>query len=94
MFIRYTHFGIGHPVTLRKIIRDCFGFQSLGDTMDIAGSSNAEVDEDYEGNGTGESHDGCSDDEDEDEEELSDEELEDEANEGWEGDEDDDLLSF
>lgn len=62
--------------------------------MDIVGSSNEEVVEDYEENGTGESYDGCSNDEDEDEEEFSDEELEDEANEGWEGDEDDDLLSF
>lgn len=24
MFLRYTHFGVGHPVALRKIVRGCF----------------------------------------------------------------------
>jgi hypothetical protein len=40
MFIRYTHFGVGHPALLRRITRDCFGYESgLGDTMeDIYGT--------------------------------------------------------
>ncbi|KAG2048807.1 hypothetical protein BDR06DRAFT_1012728 [Suillus hirtellus] len=109
MFIRYTHFGIGHPVTLRKIIRDCLDFEPTGDTMDIESITNEEIDVGYEENGASDSCDGYSDDDDEEEEEgeegeeeeeeeLGDEELEDEGNEDWaadeDGDGDDDLLSF
>ncbi|KAG2049932.1 hypothetical protein BDR06DRAFT_984188 [Suillus hirtellus] len=98
MFIRYTHFGIGHPVMLWKIIRDCLDFESTGNALDIESGANEEVDVGYEENGAGDSCDGYSDEEEEEEEELSDEELEDEGNEDCEGDEDNDndndLLSF
>jgi hypothetical protein len=28
MFLRYTHLGVGHPVALRRVVRDCFGLLS------------------------------------------------------------------
>lgn len=91
MFIRYTHFGVGHPVAVRKIIRDCLGSPAVApaecDAMDIV------EDIDLEEVGDGEGHAGHDDEQDSEdgEDELSGEELDD-------GDEDedlfDDLLSF
>lgn len=97
MFMRYTHFGVGHPTMLRRIIRDCFGYKSgLDDIIDDAGNSNeADV-----SNEDGEVYEGCGDDDDLDDDDVSDEEFsdeelehEDEGNEnddGWEGDEPED----
>lgn len=54
MFARYTHFGIGHPAMLRKIVQDTLGSHSVtrADTMDIANSREGEDDveglEEYE----------------------------------------------
>jgi hypothetical protein len=106
MFMRYGHFGIGHPVMMRTIIRDCLGPDSPSNTMDTVGDRN-EVDVDYAENGDDEGWNGCGEDDDDDEmsdEEFSDEELERhgederERDHGLEGDEDedddDDLLSF
>jgi hypothetical protein len=48
MFLRYTDLGIGHPVALRWIVRDCLGLQSSvpADSMDInEGGSNGEGNE-------------------------------------------------
>ncbi|KAG1789842.1 uncharacterized protein HD556DRAFT_1446632 [Suillus plorans] len=47
MFLRYTDLGVGHPVALRRAVRDCFGLQSSApvETMDID-----------EGRGDGEDH--------------------------------------
>lgn len=28
MFLRYTDLGVGHPITLRSTVRDCFGSRS------------------------------------------------------------------
>lgn len=89
--MRYTHFGIGHPAMLRGIIRDCLGFESPGNAMDIV-SDNDEADMGLEedSDGEGEGDEGCSDD---DDGEVSDEEIGDEGNEkddGWEGGEDED----
>jgi hypothetical protein len=40
MFIRYTDLGVGHPVTLRRIVRDCSTLESVttpveDDSMDV-----------------------------------------------------------
>jgi hypothetical protein len=46
MFLRYTHFGVGHPVALRKIVRGCFDHDESTvptEAMDIdEGASNGE----------------------------------------------------
>lgn len=92
MFIRYTHFGIGHPVALRKITRDCLGSLVAApadcdsDAMDIVDDADLEE---------AERDDEQDLDEDSDEDELSDEELDGDDGDG-DGDEDlfDDHLSF
>ncbi|KAG1767493.1 hypothetical protein EV702DRAFT_1203702 [Suillus placidus] len=35
MFMRYTHLGVGHPAMLRRIARDCLGFEAPADAMDV-----------------------------------------------------------
>jgi hypothetical protein len=42
MFLRYTHLGIGHPVALRKIVKDCFsdGSTTPTEAMDIDADEN------------------------------------------------------
>jgi hypothetical protein len=91
MFIRYTHFGIGHPAMLHRIIKDCLGFESPGNAMDIVSDDNeADMGREEDSDGEGEGDEGCSDD---DDGEVSDEEFSDEGNEkddGWEGGEDED----
>lgn len=57
MFLRYTHLGVGHPVTLRKIVRQCLGSETLADTiMDVdeggitgAGQKDGDLSEESEG---------------------------------------------
>lgn len=74
MYMRYTHFGVGHPVSLRRIIRDCESL-ALANAMDVV---DEEVDDDEEDRG--------GDDEQYEDDEFSDEELEDDD----EGDGEDD----
>lgn len=89
--MRYNHLGISHPVTTRRITRDCLVSEPVpsGDTDDN------EADMDYEE--TGEGYIGCSDDEDDDQEvsdkELSGEELVEDDCEG-EDNNNNDLPSF
>ncbi|KIK32956.1 hypothetical protein CY34DRAFT_813946 [Suillus luteus UH-Slu-Lm8-n1] len=103
MFMRYTHFGVGHPVMVRRLTRDCLGYESVTpvDAMDAVN----EVDDtdDVEVEGREAYHDGQADDnesEDEDEEDGEDDEDEedgeDEEDEGEDEGEDDmfDDLSF
>jgi hypothetical protein len=87
MFLRYTHLGVGHPVTLRKIVKQCFGSDStLADTMimDVdegeitgAGQKDGDLSEESEGEY--------------DEEEEEEEELEEEDDETFDLDECDDV---
>jgi len=82
MYMRYTHFGIGHSAMLRKIIRDCLGSHLVASNA-AANSGNqgdADDEETYEGEGRDECNDRQegSDDSDEGEEECgSDDELSD-----------------
>lgn len=46
MFMRYTHYGIGHPTAVRKLTRDC----ADADLMDHTGSEVNEDDEEWESN--------------------------------------------
>jgi hypothetical protein len=87
MFMRYTHLGVGHPASLRRITRDSFGYGSPGNTMDDVINGD-EADED-----SSEGYEGSSDEEEGVVDEwFSDEELapEDEGHDGGEGDDDDD----
>lgn len=87
MFMRYTQFGVGHPVTLRRIVRDIV---APADSMDV-------VDEDVAND---EDHEQWNDEQEDGDDESSDEELEDEEDSendrGEDEDEDvlDDDLSF
>ncbi|KAG1855096.1 hypothetical protein C8R48DRAFT_776498 [Suillus tomentosus] len=106
MFMRYGHLGVGHPVTMRRMTRDCLSPGSAGD-MNVVDDTN-EVDVSHAENDDSEDCDGCGEDDDEDDgtsdEEFSDDDLEHEdegveKDHGWEGDEDqddleDDDLSF
>jgi hypothetical protein len=95
MFMRYTDLGVGHPVILRKIARDCFGSALMAaggpaNTMDDAADEEVSGDEDHE----------VCDDEEEDSDEIDDDELGDEDEEDWERDNEvvedvfEDTLSF
>lgn len=91
--MRYGHFGVGHPVAMRRMTKDCMEIVDGSDDVDYAAEDLSD----------GEGFDGCSEDDDDEtsDEELSDEELEHE-DEGVEQDhgqvddwaDDDDLLSF
>jgi hypothetical protein len=95
MFIRYTHFGVGHPVAVRKMVKDCLGSPAAApadrDTMDIF--DDIDLEEIWDGEGHAELDD---EQDSEGEDELSDEELGDEDDEDRDEDDDlfDDLLSF
>jgi hypothetical protein len=56
--MRYTHLGVGHSTTLRRIARDCFGSQSAtqADAMDVV---NGEKDADGEEGSDDEGSEGC-----------------------------------
>jgi hypothetical protein len=89
MFMRYTPLGVGHPVTIRKIIKDCLRSGASADTMDVDHDSDHEDVSDDEGLKE-------FDDEQENDYAFSDEELEDEAggddeDEGGDNNEFDDL---
>lgn len=77
MFLRYTDLGIGHPVALRRTVRDCCGLQAPAEAMDVD-----------EGAGDGEDN-GEDDDEQLVDVDLSDEESEDEDDEVEEDPDDD-----
>jgi hypothetical protein len=72
MYMRYTHFGVGHPTAQRELTRDCENLDPLdnpesdetGDHMDWESGIQS-----YEGKGDGRSDGG----EEEDEDELEDE---------------------
>lgn len=96
MFMRYTGFGVGHPVMLRKFVRDCYGSDLMAPTnaMDVV-----DVDE-HEEVINGDDNDTYDAECEEGDEESSDEELDDESTAEGDGednldeDEFDDLLSF
>ncbi|KAG2052923.1 hypothetical protein BDR06DRAFT_1009062 [Suillus hirtellus] len=82
MFMRYTHFGVGHPVMLRRIIRDIV---APTDAMDV-------MDEDVR---NGEDHEQWDIEEEDGDDESGDEELEEEedgSEDDGGGDEDEDVL--
>jgi hypothetical protein len=88
MFLRYTHFGIGHPPQLRKIARDCLTTTTAASVND----SDMDVDEHSEincGDGQEEWDEGFSSD---DTDVDADSGLEDEAEEG--SDEEGDLYDL
>jgi hypothetical protein len=107
MFMRYTHFGVGHSPMLRKIIRDCLGSVSvaLADPMDNATEGNGD-NADREEAGDGEGHEYNNDEEESDDDDgyevLGDGELDEGAmaqdddrdgydGDDWQSDHDDDL---
>lgn len=105
MFMRYTYFGVRHPVAQRRITRDCLGSDLVApvNTMDVVREDDAdqdEVDVNHEAYGDGqEEGDNEINDEELEDEELEDEdEGEEEEGEEEEGGEDedpfDDHLSF
>lgn len=90
MFMRYTHFGVGHPVMLRRMTRECLGSDlvALDDAMDVIDDDAADHDNE-DGDGECEEDDG--------EQEEAEDEVED-LDEGDDDDEEDDTtfddLSF
>jgi hypothetical protein len=94
MFMRYTYFGVGHPVAQRRITRDCLGSDLVApvNAMDVVREDDAdqdEVDVNHEAYGDGEEEgDNEINDEELEDEELEDEELEDEELEDEEEPED------
>ncbi|KIK36572.1 hypothetical protein CY34DRAFT_94132 [Suillus luteus UH-Slu-Lm8-n1] len=107
MFMRYTHFGVGHPAMLRRIARDCESVALGGMEGNVTGTSETDVGHnthyDLEDERCEDIEDESEEDEDESEE-VSDEELdgldlehaaEDIDEDGDEEEDDfDDLLSF
>lgn len=79
MFMRYTHFGVGHSAMLRKIIRDCTESVAQNNTMEIE-NSNDDEDEDLEMVGNNECFDECDDEEDSEEDSEDSDEDSDEDN--------------
>lgn len=53
MFLRYTDLGVGHPATLRRIVRDCFSPQTrrVSEAIDVdeRGNDGHEEEEDEQG---------------------------------------------
>lgn len=104
MFIRYTHFGVGHPAMLRRIARDCESVALGGVVGGVTSTNETDSDMGHDENG----HHDTEDDEDDSgsdsdsgeisDEEFSDEDLELDHVEDIDGDEAedefDDLLSF
>jgi hypothetical protein len=35
MFLRYTDLGVGHPATLRKLVRDCSSLESVTSPVEV-----------------------------------------------------------
>lgn len=97
MMMRYTHYGIGHPIAVRELIRDCANAAELADNSSHLQDEN---DEDevipYSDNNSEEGES----DEDETEDKSDDEEFDDldpecgEMEEEEEEEEEDDHLSF
>lgn len=85
MFMRYTHFGVGHPVMLRRMIRDCESPAPANamDVVDGEDSNSEDHREDVDEQEVGD------DEQEETGDEFSDEEPEDEEGDG-EDDEGDD----
>lgn len=93
MFIRYTHYGIGHPTVLRGIARDCTG-ADLADNPELD-----EIDDIESGvrpckgdDGGGEEEDDDEDEDDDDDDNECVDDLDDREME--ENDEEDDHISF
>lgn len=84
--MRYTPFGVGHPVTIRKMIKDCLRSRESADTMDVV-SHDSDHEEVSDDEGFEEVDDeGLEEVDDEQENEaFSDEELEDEEGDEEEG---------
>lgn len=89
MFLRYTHFGVGHPVMQRRIIRDCESL-ALANVMDVVDGEVSDGEDHMEGDDEQEQDDDeqmeGADEQDENDDEVSDEEPEDDD----EGDGEDD----
>ncbi|KAG2133212.1 uncharacterized protein EDB93DRAFT_1254984 [Suillus bovinus] len=91
MFMRYTHFGVGHPAMLHRIARDSFRNDSPSSITNAVNNSNIvvlEADIGYGEDNDSEGYEGCSNEGELSDEECSDEELEDE-DEGKENESDD-----
>lgn len=86
--MRYTPFGVGHPVTIRKMIKDCLRSRASADTMDVV-SHDSDHEEVSDGEGLEEV-----DDEQENDYAFSDEELEDGEGDEEEGSDNDELDDF
>lgn len=98
IFMRYNHFGIGHPAMLRRIVRDSSGFESPSDINDEE-NSDGEHEEFGDDDGDEDNNDNTDDEVSDVEFSGEEQEQEDEGNGGWEGnvdeDEDnDDILYF
>ncbi|KAG2738497.1 hypothetical protein P692DRAFT_201873924 [Suillus brevipes Sb2] len=48
MFMRYTHFGIGHSPMLRRIMRDCLVSKSAAQLDGVGNCSSEEADREFE----------------------------------------------
>jgi hypothetical protein len=50
MFMRYTHFGVGHPVLLRRMVRECLSSDLVApdDAMNVINDDAADNDDDSE----------------------------------------------
>src|SRR6202051_4928906 len=104
MFMRYTHFGIGHSPMLRRIMRDCLVSKSAAQLDGVGNCSSEEADREFEEVGDDNGYEEYADEEVEEDvedpeesgDELSDGELVDGDNgdESEDGDEFDDDLSF
>ncbi|KAG1768229.1 hypothetical protein EDD22DRAFT_844244, partial [Suillus occidentalis] len=91
MFMRYTHFGVGHPAMLRRIARDCESVALGGVEGDVAGTSEIDVGHNTHYDLEDERCDDIEDEEDEDEsEEVSDEEHAGDIDEDGDEDEEED----
>jgi hypothetical protein len=88
MFMRYTYFGVGHPVAQRRITRDCLGSDLVApvNAMDVVREDDADQDE------VDVNHEAYGDGEEEGDNEINDEELEDEELEDEEEPEDEEEL--
>lgn len=92
MFMRYTPFGVGHPVIIQSMTRDCFGLQAPADINDVV-DNDSDHEELSDNEGPGEFNDEDEEDE-EDDLAFSDEEPEDELEDGASDSDEFDDLSF
>lgn len=84
MFMRYTHLGVGHPVMIRRIIRDCESL-TLPNAMDVVDKEVSDGEDQEEVN---DEHLGGDDEQEENDDEFSDEEPEDDEEEEEDGEND------